>query len=59
MTNDEKLINLTKRIEAIEEVLNLNKKTWKELNWSCPGHPIPISWCKDCIYNNIVKGKLK
>ncbi len=48
------LKDLEKRINAIEEILKLDQKTWKEKGWACEDHTVFTSWCKSCIYNKII-----
>lgn len=47
--------DLKLRIQAIEEILKLDQKTWKELGWYCENHPIYTSYCRKCIYNSMFK----
>lgn len=54
MEKEKDIENILLRLEAIEEILNLNKKTWKELGMSCPDHYVFTLWCKNCIYQRMV-----
>lgn len=54
---NERINKIELRLTAIEEILNLNTKTWKERGNACPIHDLYTYWCKDCNYNKIINAK--